>query len=84
MKVNTSLEVYVSENALLEVTRGPHLTVAQAYGIDWQSAPMVNVHPASMRALTQFQPKNRRRFVDWLVPIAFVFGVVGAVWLVMR
>lgn len=58
MQTENDWDVYVSEGAFLEVTRGPHLTVAQAYGEDWNGAPMVNVHSQCMGPIGQVQPST--------------------------
>jgi len=41
-------EVYVNAEAIIEICRGPHMTVAQAFGEDWQASPAVHLHPAAL------------------------------------
>jgi len=44
-------EVLVTPDAILEINRGPHITVAQAHGIDWTAAPAVQLHPLTLSAM---------------------------------
>lgn len=37
-------DVYVGTGSITEVHRGPHCTVAQAFGEDWTGAPCVHLH----------------------------------------
>jgi hypothetical protein len=45
---NNSFDVYVSENAMMEIHCGPNMTVVQTFGEDWTSAPLVQIHPPSL------------------------------------
>jgi hypothetical protein len=47
-ETDNTFDVYVSENAMMEIHRGPHMTVVQTFGEDWTSAPLVQIHPPSL------------------------------------
>jgi hypothetical protein len=43
-------EVYVNDAAIVEIHRGPHMTVAQAFGEDWTAQPAIHMHAAAFVA----------------------------------
>lgn len=71
----TSFDVFVGEDHLLEVYRGPDLIVTQRFG------HVVNYRPS---VIPLQKPRKHRRLIDWLVPVLFVLGVIWCVWLVLR
>jgi len=42
-------DVFVNPEAIIEISRGENMTIAQAFGEDWQAAPAVHIHPAALR-----------------------------------
>lgn len=41
-------EVYVNAEAIIEINRGKHMTVAQTFGADWTAAPLIYTHYAAL------------------------------------
>jgi hypothetical protein len=76
-----TFDVYVSENAMMEVHRGPHMTVMQTFGEDWTSAPLVQIHPHSPKQRTGtpvFAPRESRS-LQVKPGISWSWGIVVAI-----
>jgi hypothetical protein len=79
-------DVYVSEHAITEVCRTPHITTLQAHGEEWSAQPIVNIHgdslgpPKPRLSPPAPEPKlaTQKNVAFWL---AFCVAVIAACWL---
>jgi hypothetical protein len=87
----SSYDVYVHEGHIVEVHRGEHGTVAQIFGEDWNTQPMVNFHPAALAPIIAspappapaFKPLVERNYLLWAA-IGFGFAALFGLWLILR
>jgi hypothetical protein len=92
---DSSYDVYVHEGHLVEVHRGEHGTVAQIFGEDWNTQPMVQFHAPALASVSEPVPlvistpkfaadPNEGLHTGLKISFAFVILLLFSVWLVLR
>lgn len=84
-KEQFTFDVIVHENHIVEVARGSVVTVAQAYGEDWSSAPCVQFHVTKGALVEQPAKKSAwRTAVLAVLPSLIVLALGMAAILIWR
>jgi hypothetical protein len=91
-----STEIFVNEGTITAVYHGKHVSVAQAFGPDWQAPPAVLTHadsfahrpdepapaPAIPTAVAIYAPRSFQSRLCWAVTGALLAGF--AAWAILR
>jgi hypothetical protein len=91
--MSDSYDVYVHEGHLVEVHRGEHGTVAQIFGEDWNTQPMVQFHAPALGPVVKQEPQFSltpdfktpiyRNYFLWAAVICGLLASFG-LWLTLR